>query len=85
MKYSINKLVLQPLLIIILVHLFSCSPGSCLDETESMVKATFYSKETLKAVAPDSVTLYGVNMDTLLIYDKIREFTKCRIPLICRC
>lgn len=81
MKYSINKLVLQPFLIIILVHLFSCSPGSCLDETEAMVKATFYSKETLKAVAPDSVTLYGVNMDTLLIYDKTEQLQKAEFPL----
>jgi hypothetical protein len=81
MKYSISKLVLQPLLIIILVHLFSCSPGSCLDETESAVKATFYSKETLKAVAPDSVTLYGVNMDTLLLYNKYEKLERAEFPL----
>jgi hypothetical protein len=81
MKYSTNKLVLQPLLIYILVNLFACSPGSCLDETESMVKATFYSKETLKPVAPDSVTLYGVNMDTLLLYDKSEKLESAEFPL----
>jgi|WetSurMetagenome_2_1015567.scaffolds.fasta_scaffold993201_2 hypothetical protein len=81
MKYSINKPVLQPLLIIILVHLFSCTPGSCLEETESMVKATFYSKETLKPVIPDSVTLYGINMDTLLLYDKTEKLQGAEFPL----
>jgi hypothetical protein len=81
MKYSINKLVLQPLLIIILVHLSSCTPGSCIDETESMVKATFYSNETLKPVEPDSVTLYGVNMDTLLLYDKQVKLKSAEFPL----
>lgn len=81
MKYSIHKLVLQPLLIIILVHLYSCTPGSCLDDTESMVKTTFYSKETLKPLAPDSVTLYGVNMDTLLLYNKYVNLQSAEFPL----
>jgi hypothetical protein len=81
MKYSIHKLVLQPLLIIILVHLYSCTPGSCLDDTESKVKTTFYSKETLKPLAPDSVTLYGVNMDTLLLYNKYVNLQSAEFPL----
>jgi len=81
MKYIISKLVLQPLLLFILVQLFSCSPGSCLEETESRVKAAFYSMETLKPLAPDSVTLYGVNMDTLKIYDKSVDLKSAEFPL----
>jgi hypothetical protein len=81
MKYIITKLVLQSLLSIILVQLFACSPGSCLDETESRVKATFYSKETLKPLAPDSVTLFGINMDSLKIYDKTEKLKSAEFPL----
>ena len=81
MKYIINKFVFQPLLLFILVQLFSCSPGSCLDETESRVKATFYSMETLKPLAPDSVTLHGINMDTLKIYDKAVNLKSAEFPL----
>jgi hypothetical protein len=81
MKYGRYKLVLQPLIILILVQLYSCSPGSCLDETESKVKATFYSKATLKPLAPDSVTLYGVNMDTLFIYNKTIDLKTAEFPL----
>jgi ABC-type oligopeptide transport system substrate-binding subunit len=72
---------------IILIHVLAglsffmvaCTEGSCFDETESQVKSTFYDKQTLSPHAPDSVTLYGINMDSLMIYDnainqKIIEF-----------
>jgi predicted nucleic-acid-binding Zn-ribbon protein len=52
-----------------------------LDETEARVKGTFYSMETGKALAPDSVTLYGVNMDTLEIYDKTTNLQSAELPL----
>jgi hypothetical protein len=63
------------------LYLCSCTPGSCFDETEARVKATFYSKETGKALAPDSVTLYGINKDTLFIYDKSLKLTIAEFPL----
>ena len=81
MRYNINKFVLQPILLIILVQLFSCTAGSCFDETEARVKATFYSMETGKALAPDSVTLYGVNMDSLKIYNKSANRKSAEFPL----
>jgi hypothetical protein len=81
MKYNINNLVLQLILLIILVQLFSCTAGSCFDETESRVKATFFSLETGKAFAPDSVTLYGVDMDSLKIYDKSLKLKSPEFPL----
>jgi len=59
----------------------SCTPGSCFDETEARVKASFYSSETKKALAPDSVTLYGVNMDTLFIYEKTTNLKSAELPL----
>ena len=63
------------------LYLASCSTGSCLEETEARVKATFYSMETNKALAPDSVSLYGINMDTLKIYDKSEKLKSVEFPL----
>jgi len=63
------------------LYLSSCTAGSCFDETESRVKGTFYSMETGKTLAPDSVTLYGVNMDTLEIYDKTTKLKSAEFPL----
>ena len=37
--------------------------------------------ETGKSLAPDSVTLYGVNMDTLEIYDKTTKLKSAELPL----
>lgn len=59
----------------------SCTAGSCFDETESRVKGTFYSMTTGKALAPDSVTLYGVTMDSLEIYDKTTKLQSAELPL----
>ena len=81
MKYSTYKFVLQLILLSVLVQLFACSTGSCLEETEAKVKATFYSMETNKALAPDSVSLYGINMDTLKIYDKSLKLNSVEFPL----
>jgi hypothetical protein len=63
------------------MYLTSCTLDSCLDETEAKVKGTFYSMQTKKAVPPDSVTLYGINMDTLEIYDKIEKLKSAEFPL----
>jgi len=63
------------------LYLNSCSAGSCFDETESKVKATFYSAETGNTLAPDSVTLYGVNMDTLKLYDSTTVLKIAEFPL----
>ena len=81
MKYNINKFLLQTILLVFLVQISSCTVGSCFDETESRVKATFYSMETGKPIAPDSVTLFGFNMDTLEIYDKTSNLKSAEFPL----
>jgi predicted nucleic-acid-binding Zn-ribbon protein len=59
----------------------SCSLKSCLDATESQVNAGFYSKETGKALSPDSLTLYGMNMDTSKIYNKVLAPKTAQFPL----
>jgi hypothetical protein len=62
------KLLLFSGLILILS---SCAADSCYDQTESFLKAYFFSSSADKLLAPDSLTIYGMNMDTLKIYDKM--------------
>jgi predicted nucleic-acid-binding Zn-ribbon protein len=59
----------------------SCSLKSCFDVTESKVNAGFYSKDTGKAVSPDSLTLFGMNMDTSKIYNKALAPKTAQFPL----
>ena len=63
------------------IFLNSCSLKSCFDVTESQVNAGFYSKDTGKAVSPDSLTLYGMNMDTSKIYNKVLMPKTAKFPL----
>ena len=84
MKYFADKIywMAVPILFLItLTQLPSCNTGSCFDETESQVKATFYSDSTGLPQGPDSVTIYGINMDTLIIYDRIAKLKSAEFPL----
>ena len=63
------------------LFLHSCSLGSCFEETESLVKATFYNMETGKTLAPDSLTVYGLDKDTTKIYNKTANLLKAKFPL----
>jgi hypothetical protein len=61
--------------------LISCTPGSCFEETESYLKASFYSgDETKKLTAPDSLTIYGLN-DTNKVYNKATKIEHALLPL----
>lgn len=63
------------------LSLFSCTPGSCFEETESYLKATFYVIEPAEAIAaPDSLSLHGVNNDSIL-YNKSVNVLHALIPL----
>lgn len=66
---------------LILLSAVACTTGACFEETESFLKATFYSNETKKAVAPDSVTLFGFGHETNLIYDKSAGVQPALFPL----
>jgi hypothetical protein len=65
--FSVSLFLILPGFIFFLV---SCSQGSCFEETESYLKASFYIKTT--RTAPDSLILYGLNNDSI-IYDKSSE------------
>jgi len=66
---------------VILLFIVSCTQGSCFEETESYLKASFYDNETKKLTAPDSVTLYGLNIDTTWLYTKTTGVNTALIPL----
>jgi hypothetical protein len=63
------------------ICLDSCTLKSCFDVTESKVNAGFYSKDTGKTLSPDSLTLFGMNMDTSKIYNKVLTPKTAQFPL----
>lgn len=81
MNYKILKYISLSFLLIALAQLISCTPQACLEETQSLVKATFYKTGTGKIQAPDSITLYGLGMDTSKIYNRTLKIQTILIPL----
>jgi Family of unknown function (DUF6452) len=77
-----RKFIPENLIIILsglILFLLSCTPESCFEETESFLKASFYNNGKLQA--PDSLTIYGLNMETNKLYDKVRKVQPALIPL----
>ncbi len=62
-------------------YMISCAPEACLEETNSFLKASFYSYATKLKVTPDSVTLFGLNMQANKIYNKTTQVQPALIPL----
>lgn len=60
---------------------YSCTPLSCFDETEAFLKASFYNNETKKTQTPDSVTVYGLNLESNPIYKKSTGIQPAYLPL----
>jgi hypothetical protein len=60
----------------------SCTQGSCFEETESYLKATFYTKinEVPKAIPPDTLSLAGLGQDSI-IYNNSTGVKIALIPL----
>ena len=63
------------------LYLNSCTPESCIEETNAYLKATFYSFDTRKIVPPDKLTIYGIGRDTSKIYDNDAKVQPAMIPL----
>jgi hypothetical protein len=64
-----------------ILFLFSCTPGSCFEETESYLKASFYTGGDTKILkAPDSLTIYGLN-GTSKLYNKATRIDHALLPL----
>jgi hypothetical protein len=82
-KLLMRKAVSRSLIFVLfglIILVFSCIQGSCFDETESYLKASLYSTSFSKIVAPDSLTLFGLNRDSI-IYDKVANLTLALFPL----
>ena len=73
-----NLIIILPGLIL---FLFSCTADSCFEQTESFLKASFYNNATGKLQAPDSLTIYGLNMDTIKLYNKAANVQPALMPL----
>jgi|WetSurMetagenome_2_1015567.scaffolds.fasta_scaffold33101_2 hypothetical protein len=65
----------------IIISAGSCTPQACFDETESFLKGTFYNSSAGKALAPDSVSLYGLGHASDLIYNKSTGIQPAQFPL----
>ncbi len=65
----------------LILFCFSCAPQTCYENTDAYVKASMYLNSTGKIKAPDSLTVYGLNMDTNKLYNKIRGVQVANFPL----
>jgi hypothetical protein len=65
----------------LILILYSCTTGSCYQETNAFVKASFYNYKTQKLQAPDSVTIYGLNMEDNKLYSKAKGLQPALFPL----
>jgi hypothetical protein len=65
----------------LMIFFCSCVPQSCIEETEAYLKASYYDNVTKKLVAPDSITVYGLNMDSTKIYNKATKVNPVLFPL----
>lgn len=75
-KYSI-LIILSAVLNI----LISCTPESCQEETQALVKATFYKDGTNKIYVPDSLTIFGLGMEENKLYNKALNISTIQLPL----
>lgn len=66
---------------VLILILHSCATGSCYEETDALVKASFYNFKTQKLQAPDSVTIYGLNMENSKLYSKAKGVQPALFPL----
>jgi hypothetical protein len=79
MRKAISRSLIYVLSGLIILTL-SCIQGSCFDETESYLKASLFNTSFNKVVAPDSLSLSGLNRDSI-IYSKTSDITLALIPL----
>ena len=64
----------------LILFLISCTPNSCFEETESYLKVSFHNKTTGLIQAPDSITIYGLNMENSKL-DTVPGLTPAKLPL----
>lgn len=80
MKRTLPASILVVLLVIT-ISVASCAIGSCFEETQSYLKASFYKNDTEKLTAPDSLTIFGLSRDTSKLYENSGGITHALLPL----
>lgn len=79
------KKLFQRILIILISGLYysliSCTPLTCFEDTEANIKASFYDNTTKLMRAPDSITIYGLDMETNKLYDNVKKVQPALFPL----
>jgi len=69
-------------LLALLAVIASCTPESCLEETNTFVNATFYINDGSGSIkAPDTLTIYGSGKEENLLYNKTVNRSTAKIPL----
>lgn len=67
--------------ILAIVLLARCTPESCYENTESALKAGFYETGTGTNVEPDSVSAYGIGVDSIMLYKNEKAKKEILLPL----
>ncbi len=78
---KISSIILIAILMGLSLSVISCTPEACFEETNSFLKASFYDNDNKKLKAPDSITVYGLNKETIKIYDKAFKVQPALFPL----
>jgi len=78
---SILKVILSLAVWEFMLLINSCAPEACLEETNSLLKASLYNNATKKKESPDSLTLYGINQAANKIYNKTSGVQPAFFPL----
>jgi hypothetical protein len=78
---SLRTNCLVAVVISAILQTVSCTPETCLEETTAEIKAPLYLSSTGKIVAPDSLTLYGLNSGSGKIYNNAKSITMVLLPL----
>jgi hypothetical protein len=81
MKTIGNFLVLIFWSLALMVLHFSCTPESCMEETQAYVKLTFREDGTGILKPPEILTVYGIGKEDKLIYDKAVRASSVMLPL----
>lgn len=74
------KLIVGAVIGFVVFLTVSCTTGSCFEETNAYVKASFHLYSSEKMTAPDSLTLYGIGNDSIR-YKKALKIQPALIPL----
>ncbi len=59
----------------------SCAPEACYEETNAFVKAFMRDNDTGELKAPDSLTVYGLDRDSVKVYSKAGNIQPALLPL----